>query len=155
MTDYLTRVHLHYGRDTFNYYVRFGIPKYRDDYAGREAFEYYPCGAIFGYVRWEANDHGTKSWRFFVLRGGDPTKAVYTIPGITPGAEMLLDISGKARVHRLFAAIDLIEQTDIDLADVAPWYWIQTSARLNASLDPLPYEIRQHHAWLLERRVAP
>ncbi|WP_339862510.1 DUF2840 domain-containing protein [Paremcibacter congregatus] len=154
MTDYLTRVHLHFGRDSFNYYIRFGIPKYRDDYTGREAYEYYSCGDIFGYIRWETNEYGTKIWRFFVLQGGDPTTAVCNIPGITPGAEVLLDVSGKARVHRLFEAIDLIEQAEIDLADVAPWYWIQTNARLNASLDPLPYEARLHNAWLLERAVS-
>ena len=154
MTDYLTRVHLHYGRDSFNYYIRFGIPKYRDDYAGREAYEYYSCGAIFGYIRWETNEYGTKSWRFFVLRGGNPSTAVCSIPGITPGAEVLLDVSGKARVHRLFEAIDLIEQAEIDLADVAPWYWIGANARLNASLEPLPYEARMHNAGLLERAVS-
>ena len=155
MTDYLTRVHLHYGRDSFNYYIRFGIPKYRDDYSGREAYEYYSCGAIFGYVRWETNDYGTISWRFFVLRGGDPTMTVCNIQGITPGAEVLLDVSGKTRVHSLFAAIDLIERAEIDLYDVAPWYWTHANARLNASLDTLPYEAGLHNAWLLEREVAP
>lgn len=153
MTDFLTRVHLHYGRDNFNYYIRFGIPKYRDDYTGREAYEYYSCGAVFGYIRWETNEYGTKNWRLFVLRGGDPSIAVCHIPGITPGAEVLLDVSGKTRVHRLFEAIDLIELDGIELSDVAPWYWIQTNARLKSSLEPLPYKTALHKSWLLEREV--
>tara|TARA_R110000772_G_scaffold87094_6_gene181828 strand:- start:880 stop:1347 length:468 start_codon:yes stop_codon:yes gene_type:complete len=154
MTDYLTRVHLHFGRHNFNYYVRFGTPKYRDEVTGREAYEYYSKGSIFGYIRWEAGEHGTKSWRFFVLRGGDPNTAVCNIPGITPGAEMLLDVSGQGRVQRLFIAIDRIEQSELDCADVADWYWIQTNARINAGLEPLNYTADQHRSWLLERRVA-
>lgn len=153
MTDFLTRVHLHYGRDSFNYYIRFGAPKYRDEFTGREAYEYYPTGAIFGYIRWETNEYGTESWRFFVLRGGDLSTTLYNIPGITPGADMLLDVSGRTRVHRLFTVIDHIEQVKIDLADVADWYWIHTSARINAALDPLPYTPDQHRSWLLERKV--
>ena len=154
MTDYLTRVHLHYGRDNFNYYIRFGVPKYRDEYAGREAYEYYSCGSIFGYIRWETNAYGTKDWRVFILRGGDSSTAVCNITGITPGAEVLLEISGKDRVHRLFKVFDLTEKDEIDLSDVAPWYWIQTNARLKSSLEPLPYKRVLRKSWLLERKVS-
>ncbi|PHZ86726.1 DUF2840 domain-containing protein [Paremcibacter congregatus] len=154
MTGFLTRVHLHYGRDLFNNYIRFGIPKYRDDFTGREAYEYYPAGAIFGYIKWQANDYDTKSWRFFVLRAGDDTTPQQVIYGITPGAEILADISGKERVQRFFKAIDQIEARDIDGSDVAPDYWVQSNARINSSLDPLPYRPEQHRAWLLERAVS-
>ncbi len=154
MSEFLTRVHVHYGRECFNYYIRFGIPKYRDDFTGRQAYEYYAAGAIFGYIRWQANDYGTESWRFFVLRAGDDTTQNCSIPGVAPGAEILADITGKDRVRRFFKIIDQIEDRDIDCIDVAPDYWIETNARINSSLDPQSYTLDQHRAWLLERAVS-
>ena len=154
MGNFLTRVHLHYGRDRFNYYIRFGTPTYRDDYAAREAFEYYATGAIFGYIRWKTNDYGTRSWQLFILQAGDENIHACNIPGVTPGAVVLANISGKARVHRLFKAIDRIEADDIDLCDVAPWYWIQTNARINTRLEARAYTQEQHRVWLLEKAVS-
>ena len=154
MSDFSTRVHLHYGRDFFNYYIRFGEPKYRDEYSGREAYEYFQKGVVFGYIRWKANEHGTQDWRFFVLRGGNKAAPLCKIPGVSPGAELLADIAGKERVHRFFKVIDQIEQAEIECSDVADWYWIQVSSRINTALNPLSYTPAQHRAWMLERKVA-
>lgn len=154
MSELLTRVHLHYGRDKFNYYIRFGTPKYRDEYNAREAYEYYVPGAIFGYIRWKTNDYGTESWHFFVLLSGDKSGNICSVPGIAPGAEVLVQVYGKTRVQRLFKIIDDIEHADIDPSDVAPCYWVQTNARIHSSLASLPYTPEQHHAWLLERAVS-
>lgn len=155
MSDFLTRVHLHFHRQSFNYYIRFGNPQYRENMTRWEAYEYFTCGSIFGYVRWEAGKCGTTSWRIFVLRAGDPDTKLCKIPGTTPGAEVLLEASGQARIQRLLGAIDHIEQGEIDCADVAPWYWIQANAYINASLDPAPYTPDAHHSWVLERKVRP
>ncbi len=155
MTYFLTRAHLHFDRQNFNYYTRFGSPQYRENVTAWQAYEYFSSGSIFSYIRWEAGEYGTRSWRFFVLRAGDPNAVICKIPGITPGAEVLLDISGQARVLRLFNAIDRIEQAEIDCTDVAPRYWIQANARINAAFDPLPYTPDQHRSWLLESKVCP
>lgn len=153
MSDFLTRVHLHYGRDKFNHYIRFGVPTYRDNQSPREAYEYYSTGAIFGYVRWETNNYGTLRWRFFILKGGDEKTFMCSIPGVSPGAEVLADISGKERVHRLFEAIDCIEANDIDPCEVASWYWVQSNARINSSLKPFAYSPEMHRTWLLEQEL--
>lgn len=155
MTGCLTRVHVHFGRDHFNYYVRFGTPIIRVETNRREAYEYYVPGSFFGYVRWEANQYGTQSWRFFVLRAGSPSSPICIIPGVSPGADVLAHITGESRMRRLFKAIDAIEDAQIDLWDVAPWYWIDAHARLNSALAPRPYTASQHKAWLLERAVSP
>ena len=95
MTDFLTCAHLHFHHQNFNYYVRFGNPQYRETVTKYEAYEYFSSGAIFGYIRWEAGQYGTTSWRFFVLCAGDPNTQICKVPGITPGAEVLLKYPGK------------------------------------------------------------
>ena len=70
-----------------------------------------------------------------------------------PGAEVLLEISGRERVYRFLKALDQIERLEIDCADVAPWYWFQTCSRLYSALDPLVYSEKKHQAWLLEREA--
>ena len=153
MSQFYTRVHLHFGRKMFNYYIRFGECVFREEFTKREAYEYFPTGKIFCYIRWDRGDFGTKNWQVFVLRAGDENTIMHSLIGIEPGAEVLLDISGRERVYRFFTATDQIERLKINCADVAPWYWIQTNSRLNSALDPLVYTQKKHETWLLEREV--
>jgi len=153
MRELLTSVHIFYEGNIFNYYTRFGNAKHRDKRSPKEAFEYYSQGEIFGYIRWEANEYGTQSWRFFVLQACDADTKICKIDGIRPGAKVLADISGKDRIYRFFNVIDKIEASGIDPCDVAPFYWIQVNARINSSLASLPYKQAQHNAWLLERKL--
>ncbi|MCF6344065.1 MAG: DUF2840 domain-containing protein [Devosiaceae bacterium] len=153
MNSFLTRVHIYFKRDFLNYYIRFGNAKYKKKITSQEAFEYYSIGEIFGYIRWEANEYGTQSWRFFVLQACDISTKTYKIAGIKPSAKVLADISGKDRIYKFFNLLDEIESIGIDLFDVAPWYWEQVNARINSSFPPLPYKISQHKAWLLERET--
>lgn len=154
MSHKLTRVHLHFGGNAFNHYTRFGHPLFRKTTSKREAYDFYAEGSIFAYVRWQANDFGTRSWRLLILRSGDEFSDLYAIPGICPGADVLLDVEGKSRVLRVFEAINAIEKSQIDPADVAPYYWIEINARINTVLHPLPYTPAHHKAWKLQKEVS-
>ena len=90
MASQLTRVHLHYGADRFNYYLRFGAAIHRDSFGKHQAYEYLYSGAVFCYIRWHANQYGTKSWQAFVLQAADFTSKICKIAGIAPGAIVLL-----------------------------------------------------------------
>ena len=151
MSDFLTRIHINFDRTRFNYYVRFGVPKYQDRQSPTEAYWYFPAGATFGYVRWEAGQYGTEKWRFFILRGTKPGSPVYSIPGVNPGAEVLADVSGKERVHRLLESVDAVEAINIKPCDVAPWHWVQCNARINSRLKPCDYSPEAHAAWRIEK----
>ena len=153
MSQFFTHVHLHFDRKNLNYYIRFGACVFREDFTRREAYEYFPTGKIFCYIRWEKGQFGTKKWQVMVLRAGDENTLMHSIEGIEPGAEVLLDISGRERVYRFFRALDQIERLEIDCADVAPWYWIQANARLHSALDPLVYSEKKHQVWLLEQEA--
>ena len=154
MNQVLTRVHLHYGGDRFNYYVRFGAPAYRDALNAREAFEYYPAGAIFAYARWRANTYATTWWHISILRAGDRLTPMWRMAGVVPGADLLLDVRGKERVRHVLKAIDAIEATGIDPCTVAPCYWIQCGARINSSLPPKAYSLDLHRAWAIEQGLS-
>lgn len=151
MGEFLTRVELHFGRDFFNYYIRFGEPRQRNDLDRRRAFEYYAPGQLFGYVRWEANEYGTRYWRIWVVRAGDPVILLHRIPGVTPGAEILLQLSGGTRVKRAFEAIDAIEALGIDPADVPASYYVQIHHRIVTRLPIPPYSTARHRVCLLEK----
>jgi len=149
----LTRVELHFGRDLFNYYIRFGEPESREEPDRRRAFEYFAPGQLFGYVRWEANEYGTQDWRLWVLRAGDTVFPLHRIPGVTPGAEILLELTGGTRVRRAFEAIDGIEEQGIDPSDVSPTYYVQVHQRILTRL-PIPaYSSGRHRARLLEKSI--
>jgi hypothetical protein len=153
MSKLLTRVELHFGGDAFNTYIRFGAPRLRDELDRRRALEYFASGQIFGYVRWQANEYGTRDWRLWVLRAGHALDSLHRIPGITPGAEVLLEVAGETRVRKAFEAIDAIEAQGIDPAEVSPAYYSHLHQRILSRLPIRPYSAEQHRAHLLEKAL--
>ena len=57
-------------------------------------------GEIFAFVRWESNDYGTVLSRLDILRACDAGEVIATVPGVTPGGEILLRLDGWPRVKR-------------------------------------------------------
>ena len=153
MPRLLTRVELHFGGDLFNYYIRFGEPKRREELDRRRALEFFAPDQMFGYVRWEANEYGTQDWRFWVLSAGAPHRPLCRVPGVSPGAEVLLALAGKERVHKAFEAVDAIEALEIDPADVSRSYYQHVQQRILTRLPVRTYSMDQHRVRLLEKAV--
>ncbi len=144
----LTRVSLAYVERRFKLYLRFGQPvrEVRLDRWRREA-SFMPA-SIFCRIRWQANDYGTIYWQLLVLRACTLLEDMQRIPGIRPGARILLRAEGEHQVMALLQKIDAIETLGIDPAEAAPAYWGTLGNRLAARL-PLPvYTTEQHAAWL-------
>jgi len=112
-------------------------------------------GAVFGLVRWRANAFGTVASTLDILRAVEPGTALTTVPGVTPGGELLLHLSGWLRVERALQAIDAIEALGLDPEEVAPDHWRHVHNRLAAGHAPRPYTRERHRAWLLRREIAP
>lgn len=147
----LTRVSLAYVEHRFKLYLRFGQPAHevRLDRWRREA-SFLPT-AIFCRIRWEANDYGTIRWQLLVLRACTLLGDMLRIPGIRPGARILLRAEGERQVMAVLQKIDAIETLGIDPVEVAPAYWGTLGNRLAARL-PLPsYTPERHAAWLAGR----
>jgi hypothetical protein len=113
------------------------------------------AGAIFAFVRWQANDYGTVVSRIDILRAPRPGEPYATVPHVTPGGDSLLRLSGWPKVERVLQIVDAIEALGIDPADAAPDYWRHVHNRLSAGLEPRGYTAAQHRAWLLRQTCPP
>ncbi|ELV3007897.1 DUF2840 domain-containing protein [Pseudomonas aeruginosa] len=144
----LTRVSLAYIEPRFKLYLRFGEPArtLRLD-RWRRCAVFLPH-AMFCRVRWQANDYGTIRWQLMVMQAGTPLDALQRIPGVRPGARLLLHAEGNASVRAVLERIDAIEALGIAPSAVSPAYWRTLGNRLAARL-PLPeYTAERHAAWL-------
>src|SRR3546814_2094168 len=74
--------------------------------------------SVFAYVRWASNDFGTLVSRIDILRAVLPGEPYQTVPGVTPGGEVLLRVNGWPKVQRVFEAIDRSEAHTAELQSI-------------------------------------
>ncbi|GAB5508504.1 MAG: DUF2840 domain-containing protein [Rhizobiaceae bacterium] len=110
--------------------------------------------SVFAFVRWASNDYGTLVSRIDIVRtcrAGEPRS---TVPGITPGGDVLLRLSGWPKVETVLEAIDAVETLGVRPEDVCPDHWRQVYSRLSTGKTPERYTRQRHRAWLLRREMA-
>lgn len=144
----LTRVSLAYIEPRFKLYLRFGEPArtLRLDHWRRCAV--FLPGAMLCRIRWQANDYGTTRWQLMVMQACTPLDAMQRIPGVQPGARLLLHAEGDANVRAVLERVDAVEALGIATIDVAPAYWHTLGNRLAARLALPEYTAARHAAWL-------
>jgi hypothetical protein len=149
----LTRVSLAFVEKRINLYLRFGAPaRIIQLDRWRRCAVFLPASS-FCRIRWQSNDYGTTRWQLMVMQACTPLDAVQRIPGVRPGARILLHAEGERQVHAVLPLIDSIEAQDIAPIDVSPAYWRTLGNRLTARL-PLPeYTAERHAAWLAGRTL--
>ena len=149
----LTRVSLAYIEPRFKLYLRFGEPArtLRLD-RWRRCAVFLPR-AMFCRVRWEANDYGTIRWQLMVMQAATPLDDMQRIPGVRPGARLLLHAEGENAVRAVLERIDGIEGQGIAAIDVSPAYWRTLGNRLAARLALPEYTAERHAAWLAGRAL--
>lgn len=147
----LTRVSLAYVEQRIDLYLRFGEPArtVRLDRWRRVAV--FLPGAVFCRIRWHANDYGTVRWQLMVMQACTPLDAAQRIPGVLPGARLLLHAEAEPAVRAVLAQLDAIEAQGIAPTDVSPAYWRTLGNRLAARLPPPEYTTERHAAWLAGR----
>jgi len=149
----LTRVALAYIDQRFDLYLRFGEPAriVRLDRWRRSAV--FLPNAVLCRIRWHANDYGTIRWQLMVMQACTPLDGAQRIPGVQPGARLLLHAEGDGQVRAVLERIDAIEARGIAPTDASPAYWRTLANRLAARL-PLPeYTSERHAAWLTGRAL--
>ena len=102
---HLTAVVIQFRKNRLNHRLLFSAPAFTIRRGWRRELAVFEPEKIFGYERWRANKFGTQDWRLFVCRtcaSGPVTK----IPGVLPGAAVLLEARGKSQVKRALAAMD-------------------------------------------------
>ncbi len=149
----LTEVELYWQEGRIERWIRFGHAVEECILDRRRRVLVFAPDAVFAFVRWASNDHGTLVSRIDILRAVRAGEARTTIPSVTPGAEVLLRLSGWPRVQRVLAAIDEVDALGVDPADIDPNHWRHVHNRLTADLKPRPYTRDRHRAWLLRQRI--
>lgn len=144
----LTCVSLAYIEARFKLYLRFGEPARTLQLDRWRRCVVFLPGAMLCRIRWQANDYGTIRWQLMVMQACTPLDAMQRIPGVQPGARLLLHAEGDANVRAVLERIDAIEALGIAAIDVSPAYWRTLGNRL-AARSPLPeYTAERHAAWL-------
>ncbi|MEB2400819.1 MAG: DUF2840 domain-containing protein [Alcaligenaceae bacterium] len=144
----LTRVSLAYLEHRFKLYLRFGEPARTLQLDRWRRCAVFLPGAMFCRIRWQANDYGTIRWQLMVMQACTPLDAAQRIPGVQPGARLLLHTEGDANVRAVLERIDAIEALGIAAIDVSPAYWRTLGNRLAARLALPEYTAERHTAWL-------
>ncbi|MBZ0106773.1 MAG: DUF2840 domain-containing protein [Sulfuricella denitrificans] len=148
-----TCVSLAYVEQRFKLYLRFGEPVRTLQLDRWRRCAVLLPGAMFCRIRWQANDYGTVRWQLMVMQASTPLDAVQRIPGVRPGARLLLHAEGEPAVRAVLERIDAIEALGIATIDVSPAYWHTLGNRLAARL-PLPeYTVERHTAWFAGRTL--
>ena len=149
----LTRVALAFVDQRINLYLRFGEPARTIQLDRWRRSAVFLPASIFCRIRWESNDYGTTRWQLMVMQACTPLDAVQRIPGVQPGARLLLHAEGEQKVRAVLVKIDAIEALGIAAIDVSPAYWRTLGNRLAARL-PIPdYTAERHAAWLAGRAL--
>ncbi|HFK8568400.1 TPA: DUF2840 domain-containing protein [Pseudomonas aeruginosa] len=143
----LTRVSLAYIEPRFKLYLRFGDPARTLQLDRWRRCAMFMPGAMLCRVRWQANDYGTIRWQLMVMQACTPLDAAQRIPGVQPGARLLLHTEGDANVRAVLERIDGIETLGIAAIDVSPAYWRTLGNRLAARLALPEYTAERHAAW--------
>ena len=149
----LTRVALAYIDQRFDLYLRFGDPARIIRFDRWRRCAVFTPNAVLCRIRWQANDYGTIRWQLMVMQACMPMDGAQRIPGVQPGAHLLLHAEGEQSVRAVLARIDAIEALGITPVGVSPAYWRTLANRLAAHL-PLPeYTAERHAAWLAGRAL--
>ena len=149
----LTRVALAYIEPRFKLYLRFGEPARTHQLDRWRRCAVFLPNAVFCRIRWQSNDYGTIRWQLMVMQACTSLDAAQRIPGVQPGARLLLHAEGENAVRAVLERIDAIEVLGIAPDGASPAYWRTLANRLAARL-PLPeYTAERHAAWLIGREL--
>jgi hypothetical protein len=94
MTAPMTEVVLVFYEGRIEHWLRFGTQARERILDRRRRVIAFAPGETFAFVRWEANDYGTVLSRLDILRACDAGEVISTVPGVTPGGEILLRLDG-------------------------------------------------------------
>lgn len=148
-----THVSLAYVEHRFKLYLRFGEPARTFQLDRWRRYAVFLPRAIFCRIRWHANDYGTIRWQLMVMQACTPADALQRIPGVRPGARLLLHAEGESAVRAVLERIDAIEALRIATIDVSPAYWRTLGNRLSVHLALPEYTAERHAAWLAGRAL--
>ena len=149
-----TEVELYFVKGKIERWIRFGVPMSQHTLDRRRRIASFAPGAVFAFMRWAANEHGTLVSRVDILRACNDGEPCSTVPGVKPGAEILLRALGWEKVQAVLRTIDAVEALGFFPHEICPDHWRHAHSRLAAGLAPRPYSRERHRAWLLRSEIS-
>jgi hypothetical protein len=150
----LTWVELVWIEGRIERWIRFGRVADEQILDRRTRFVGFAAGSVFAFVRWAANARGaTALSRLDIVRAVGRGESYATVPGVAPGGEPLLRLTGWPMVEKALRLIDAIEALELDPADVAPDYWRHVHNRLSVGEAARAYTRERHAVWLQRREL--
>lgn len=101
----LTRVALAYVDQRIDIYLRFGTPAHIVRFDRWRRCAVFLPNAVFCRIRWQSNDYGTIRWQLMVMQTCAPLDGAQRIPGVQPGAHLLLHAEGENQVRDVLARL--------------------------------------------------
>jgi hypothetical protein len=144
----LTRIELNFIPHRINLWLCFGHADQDHILDPIRRALYFAPQSVFGLVHWQTNTFGTTTQQLYVLRATSPHQRAVLFERASPGVECLLRVAGEHKVNHVLALIDVIEDQDIDPAQVSPNYWRLIHNRLATCLEPHRYTRAAHVAYL-------
>ncbi|MBN9306952.1 MAG: glycosidase [Devosia sp. 67-54] len=151
--DALTLVELTWREKRIEYWIRFGQPSYEQVLDRHRRLVGFAPGAIFAFVRWAANDHGTVLSRIDIVRAVGRGGPFQTLPFVRPGGDILLRADSWPKVAHVLEIIDAVEAPGTAPELASPDYWRHVHHRIAASMEPHAYTAERHAAWLKRRSI--
>ena len=149
----LTWVELIHHPGAVERWVRFGAHADELILDRRSRFLGFSPGVAFAFVRWAGGDFGTTVSKIAILRAVPRGQPLTTTPGVSPGAEVLLNVSGWSRVRSVLAAIDTVEALGLDAGAAVPDYWRVLHHRVTAGIAARDYSLERHAAWMARKAL--
>jgi len=121
-----TAICLHFIDGQINHRLRFGTPDNLIHLDRARSLAFLGAGQRLCYIRWQANEYGTQEWQLAVAQTismTDNETDCTAFPGIIPGAEILLHVSGKTKVKRALSLMDALEKSGADLTVITKSWW--------------------------------
>lgn len=130
-----------YAEDAAHDWLRFGEPVRKEPHGRHASVAFFAPGQASAYVRWRGGDHGTADWRVYVCRapveGSDGFSDSQIVPGIEPGAEVLLHAATPHYARRVLSLCKRIESAGTTLETVPPLCWREVQAAMRCR-KPVP-----------------
>ncbi len=116
-----------------NHRLVFGTPERWVRLDWRRRLAVFQPGCVLGYERWRRGRFGTLDWQVFVLETGRAGEPLVSVPGVMPGARILVAAQGKDRARRCLEELKRLE-TETLLEAIPAFRWQVMGGRFAAGL---------------------
>ncbi|HGW5374928.1 TPA: DUF2840 domain-containing protein [Pseudomonas aeruginosa] len=118
----LTRVALAHFSQQIRVWLRFGQPARTLRLDRWRSVAIFLPGTVFCRVRYQLGSEAVR-YELVIAQAATPCDALARIPGVRPGARLLLHVAGHTAVTTVLAHLNAIEADGMSLTSMSPAYW--------------------------------